>query len=1039
MEDSTYNPFDENQAVLKTIAILDPASKVKVQELPCGASPDQKVSMLAITTAFTLSAKASGQGIVVYNRKSIFKKLVEHWYKDNVSGDYVLDPIVITSVKPGERHVWARMVKEWLTMKSGYLVTNAGSISAGTQGDISGAEVPSGLSQMYQTGLNAVDCINYSALSQLQLDGRSKLIGSTAKDGIAFMVPVEPRLKFIRTSDNAGGSTTEDIVDFQEPIIVNGEATYTTDIIPAAENITAGGFITHTSDSVSVDIPFHADIGANIDMQLTFQNIANLAADGYFSVVVNAILYGVDREATAATIPIWKDTVNVRNGLVAGSVTRFFVRNSTSVVWPTIPDDELHGTITAIKYQIIIYNLTSSTVTVNYIDTHVFAKIVQPMFADLSQKPIIIAYQNFSEGAPITCMSTRIMEAVPDAELSKLIQVDTRKQNPKETDLLETALRKMEKHGVGNWWKPGVESGPESLAQLSHEIKMIVYSVAYKRFLNKEKMLNEFKTLLDSYPVVGPTGPQYSSGFSRFMNKMNKKVFRPTGKAFKSLGEELWNVSKPVAREFVKTGADALTRQMLPTFASGGSFASGAKFASTVDGQYRTFKTRGFANNPKLFIPNKSLAELVADASCPPLDDEVDESDEEKEWKLLPRDFFKTECSDEVFDELSDCKVGGPVFATSFPKIEVKGDEVFVPINVRSIYAPNCSFMRVGNVRPNASCSLIVESNSEIVKKFNELKQKTQEYHDSPWTKINDKFILYGHVGPNLNIPGVTCHMAIITPKSCSENEIKCKIEEIGSGDSVMAALYCMGAIHCSCNMNIAVSGAINGGNLLPIDDVVARWKLQACENDKLDFVANSPFATYSVGTVGKLGQLINKLLKYSSVNNKPLFFPNRGRGRGGMRPQTNDQTQVRNQQMSQPQGQRPAPQFNNNQFRRNNRKQLLSEYVYNPLDFEQVLLRVASNKCLPLGRLIPCPGNIPFEWKNYCNELWSEFFTNFAQKNTKLDIKCIVRCWLELVVTKGLYVHSGFGYAKSKKENDPEWKRAIQEFRTLYKLDDPQ
>jgi len=957
-EDSVYE-YKNNKKLADVIAILDPLSKIEGRELPCGPDNDQRVNILTIMTNFTLQAPTSGAGLLLFYPNAPFGKILEHYTIDVNTGDYVLESIVRTSVNPATNYTWARLIKSLFELRSGYLVTAGGQISAGTQGDISGAQVADGISQLYLPGKTAAQSINYSSISQLQVNQRSKMLASTARDGIAFQAPIDPRQPFVRTNDFAGGATSDDNVDWKESIVVNGEVPFTSNPIPNSLTINTGSITDYTSDSISVDGPFHFEVGANVASNLNLINTNQLGLNEYFGITVEALLYDVTRSGVVATFRLWETGVTFVDNLAAGTSVRLAQRSDGSVLWPINNDDEVHATITAVKYKISLYNLTSSAITVNVTELALICKITLPLFSyqGFAQRPTLVAYQNFSDGSPMSCLSKQIMEVVPDSNLAKIVPAKDRSVSTKQTALLDSALRKMQKFGIGYWYKPNSEARSDSGMQFSHEVNMLVKALAYDILGNKNRMIGELKEHIKNYPVKNGVEPVYSSGFSKFLKGLNKNVLRPTGKALKSVGEEVWNVSKPIVRDFAYTAADGAIQSMLPKMASGAVFSSKPCFASRF---------------PK----------------------------ETKNNNLLVKD--KPACKD-----IEDCY---PEPSEKFQAITKKGEYFYVPYNVASLYVPNCTFLKIGRVPPHSAVFLLVEATREIIQEYNKMKNESNRNDfKMPWTILNGKSIIYGHVGPAYEgLRGVNSDLALLKPLRSTEDYIICELNTPGTGDSVLAAAIAIS--HVKCNMNLAISGGITGNLVLPIEKHIGRWKAQACKEDLLMFIANTEAADIQVTTVQGLINEVTRLYKLSCKVNVPLYMDAIPRRQPKQSPK-------KSAQLKGPGGAQAAS------AEKVNKMKPLASYQYSDATFDTTVWQVASNKCIPKGRLMPCvrdQGGV--QWAQDVNNLYKEFkmWLGVNDALTK-PIKLIVQCWIRAVIAKGLYVHSGFGYAPSRKQEEYE------------------
>jgi hypothetical protein len=1011
-------------------AILDPSNKSDVKSLPVGPDNDLRHKILQINTVFTLTAPASGNFILVSFTGAPLNKILEQ-YDDDGAGNFVHNQTVTFSVDPKVNHTWGRIIKNVLSLQSGYLVTSGGTISAGTQGDISAAQIPDGLSQMYLPATPPPQCINYSTISQLTTSDSQKLLACRSADGIGLISPTTPEQPFVRLADPVGGSsadTNDDNVDWTDAVAVTGVEPFIG--IPASLSLASNASIQYETISYSIDAPYHLEVGGNFTGGALITPVDITGEGNTVTVEYGAILYDVTRNVPLDTVVLKIDSIYVPVGTyTSGQPIAYATSGDGRKIWPTASGFETHNTLTAVKYYFKLTNKNGpGAMFFDFTETPslfpswgVDAKCLIPLYSyqGFAQRGTIFCGKNFSNAAPISGVSRITLEVVPDKNLSQIVGTYDRNKSAKLARALNAVLEAKQKYGIGLFFKSTAVNDPDSLVALSHEIRMVIKMVLFNKFYRSQHAACH---LVDSYknaPMLNGQ-PAFSNGFGKMWGKFNRKVISPIGKVIKPLANEAYkdvkNIGKGLADEagqLIRTESGNVVRSaadqamQMAMMASGASFASGARFATTFGSQQNQVLKKQME---KVIIPDKT----------------------ENKRKLFR-----------------------------------------ISNNVPGMFVPACTFTANKTYPPNASIFYLTYATKEIRDEFEKIKPK-----DEKWSRSRG-FTIYGHVGQEFKSieSGDLC---ILTPVNLDGESVTCAVEEVGGGDSLGASLSIFRAARQ--RLNIAVSGAILGPNIGELDPLVSIWKQQVCAANGLIFLANCAKADVRVTTINQLYKIIETLQSKVIVYDRPMFMadtpqdqPNNnshkatnygkhssnqqrqengyqggGRGRGGGGRGRGGNGGVRNN------GYDKTPKFEGNRGKNAKVRKPLDEYVYSPDTFQLTLRQTASNKVMPKGRLMPyvAPVMIPvgtvkvetseetnitsggtlynnhgsaIVWTNMVDKAWKTFYDVVnASKYHNVPIKVLVQVWIRFLLGLGLFIHCGFGYAEGK--NQKNFEITIQE-----------
>jgi len=523
-------------------ALLLPGTTISDMISPVGPPNDLPIVPLTMNVAEELTAPASGRGVFIFYMATPNQKVGEFWIV-NALGELELASYIKLPVVLPENFTYARVIKNTFSLYQNQVIASNAGASASVQGILGGTVVQGGISQLYQSTISAANTFTLGNLSQLTGNPAYTLIPVQGYEGMGFNLPYDNR-EFIRIDDGIPGgieaarnylSQNLDYADFNVASLV----WEISDNLPTNWSPILGDTLEFESPAFSVDMPYHAYI--DYDFQLLSYGGTFDTSRPSFQIAVDLEFYDIARNAV-----VWVEKLS-------DSIS-FFGSNTnqgSSFTVPTLKTLEIHPTITAVKVK--IYLICVLVGTNPYSAGSMLTKInfKTPLYRGVgfTQKPILVPFEGFSEGAPLMLRMTTCVEVQPDTQQSRITQAKQRRWNPTLAEILEYTHHIYCQAGGKYFFKPNIISGPDSVTAYVSSIKQILEYL----FTQEHK--------------VDPLNPDFSFNLSKVLKNLAPKALKAGKFIYNNGGRQ---IAQSALREVPATAPLA---KMLPA-----KFASGATF-----------------------------------------------------------------------------------------------------------------------------------------------------------------------------------------------------------------------------------------------------------------------------------------------------------------------------------------------------------------------------------------------------------------------------------------------------------------------------
>jgi hypothetical protein len=1026
-------------------AIFSPTFAGDYSHMPKGPNNDMRCRIQIQDTSATLSAGTTGDGLILIYYGAPFKKVLEHYV--NVGGYWVLDKIIEGAIDLTTDYTWGRIIKNVLELKSGFQLATTSNISAGTNGAFNGALVPDGISQLYKSGLTSANAINYNTISQLTQNRDTKLIGPVASEGIALIPPPNLEQPFVRLGDKTEGNSAtnrNENIDWNASNIITGDVQFP-DIIGTSITIPVGATYTLESETQAVDIPFHAEFGANL--ALDFSALTGQSSGPLF-VTVYAQLYDVGRNLVSYGFSVMAITYTTSGPKQ--------VQMDGRKVWPDTDEQEVHPTITAVKWRISFTNSSTSNATMTLSRCWLDTKITIPLYPypGFAQRCALIAYANFSEGAPIMVSSQIVYEAAPNAKFAQ--KSDARERLCSETleKLINKTLKGIKKAGLPCWYKTMANIDPSGKFAYEEHLKAIMMAVVVGHYGDEDEIGKYLDSLHDTRllpnPGSVPQPMEFSSGFKNFLNKFIHKVssegYRKVLKP--ALQEGIQLVSKPVVDELSRV----IANRPAASFSSGAAFSSKPKpmYFSSRNPLFTLHASRDLKKSEKVNLrktvenfERNFLSEMIPNQSVMYTFDSPSYKYGNGETYAVKKDFTVPLVSEDTTEKVEKrVKTRKDDLASGLYEIDEFTKGVFVP-------AKSCN----GSWSKDDG-TLFYFTPANVVTR--------QIVEPTPQDSYIGRFRIHGHSGTALSVP-VSSDWVLLEVLKVNGKMYGKKYANSCSGDSIQFAMAIAPCIDR--RFMLAVTGAVEGRNVKPLDPLTSLVKKKCCEWFGIPMCANSPLADIEVKTVQDLRDAFKMLtsLKHNGAHCMPQNRPG-NRNQSNTQPSSNQPVSQKKMGNRAP---KPGPKATakslQNRQNNSNNERIRNDYnsdmknnkdnarfatqygrsfvARGADDFVKNIFFIANGKTAPYGKFYPVPfvydgttlkpQNVIKEkfledWTQILSRLWSKLNVELEQlsflqeyeidtENPAITVnKAAVQLFLSSLLEAELYVHSGFGFKNS-------------------------